>query len=451
MGKRRRPRWKRRAQPTTPVSFSHKRLRRTKTVRFADPLEQVLILPLYECILDEHAGLDDDIEGDTSQPRTASSVTRPTSEFTLLSSVHGRARRELREISRLDLQSAVKYGVKTPGAPCRKTGEPRWVYTYGNLVYVTDKTSKKEITSYHQPIVIQEAPITPEMTAQHDEDMKILLEDPHLCVSHIFIVIDQSGSMRTSDVHGFRNRSQAAYGMLILDYISDQLLQREGGGDKVLEAVTVVEMRSDSPILCHREPLDWILFNKLLRRQQGSDPCYHGDYNNALLSCKSLIFQELREMDPEDAPIYAMIFLSDGRPSDCSPKHSTGRQIILMDIANELKSNFELHTIGIGKSSADFSSLKAMTTWVRDCGCKATFHYSQLSSAQLGGAFSSISSSMTATRTEALSGNGATSVPRQKKDVKLRSKTISLNERIYRMETRWNYHGGPIWRSRKDN
>jgi Alpha-kinase family len=379
--------------------------------------------------------MQDDIEGETNQQRTASSVTRPTSEFTILSSVHGRARRQLRKISRLDLQSAVKYGVKTPGAPCRNTGAPRWVYTYGIIVYVTDETSKKEITSYHQPIVIQEAPITPEMTARHDEDVKIFLEDPHLCVSHLFIVIDQSGSMRTSDVHGFLNRSHAAYGVLLLEYFADQLLQREGG-DKVLEAVTVLEMHDDSHVIFHREPLDWILFNKLLHRQRQAVPYSHGDYNMALSRCKTLMRQELQGLEPEDAPIFSVIFLSDGRPSDIDSDDPSLRQELLEIMTSEFKSNFQLHAVGLGKASADFSALKEMITWVRDCGCIATFSFSQLSASQLGGAFSSISSSMTATRTEALSGNRKTTVPRQKKDVKLRSKSTPQDERIYRMETR---------------
>ena len=432
-----------RPYPTALPAFDRRSRVIGKKVRFASALEQVFVLSIDDS--DDEAEMDDvNKENYDRQPQVATSTTRPTSEFTVLSSLHGQARRQLREITRFDLQSAVKYGVKTLGAPCPKSGACRWKYTYGNVVYITDETSRKEITSYREPISIHQAPVTAEMVARHEQDARMLLEDPHLCVTHHIIVIDQSGSMRTSDVHGFRNRSQAAYGVLALEYLADQLHQR-GVDDKILEAVTVLEMQSHCHVMIHREPLDWMLFNKILDRQRHANPCDHGDYNQALLTSHEFIFHELQGIDPEDSPVFSMIFLSDGRPSDSHPDDTAYRQDILTEMANQLKPHFELHTIGLGKSSADFSSLKDMAMTVESCGCKATFSYSQLSGAQLGEAFSSISTSMTATRTEALSGKRgeAAGVPRPKKDVQLRCKSTPQDERIFRVETRgvsrWRY------------
>jgi Alpha-kinase family len=432
--------------PTSPLpdaQIARKRSKHeTKTVRFSSSLEQIFILPVHS--VDDPLGDDEETkEGETQWAEVSSASTiRPTAEFTILSSVHGRARRQLREIARFDLQSAIKYGIKTPAMTDRATGAPRWKYTYGNLVYITDETSKKEITSYRQPIDIQKAPLTAEMWTKHFEDKKMLQDEPQLCVSHLIVVIDQSGSMRESDVHGFRNRSQAAYGVLALEYLSEQLQQRIDDA-KILEAVTVFEMQSESRPVFHREPLDWILFNKILERQQQAKPRDHGDYTQALVACKDLIFRELEDIDPDDSPIYAVIFLSDGRPSDTEHLHSVMRESLLTFISDQLKSNFEFHAIGLGKSTQDFACLRDMTSVVQARGCKATFSYSQLSGAQLGMAFSSISTSMTATRTEALSGNNAGSGPRQKKDIQLRSKSTPQDERIFRVETRnvsrWRY------------
>ena len=83
----------------------------------------------------------------------------------------------------------------------------------------------------------------------------MFLSDPHICVTHIIIVIDQSGFMRNSDVDGFHNRSQAAYGVLAIEYLADQLHQ-QGQDEKTWEAVNVLEMQSDTRILFRREPFD---------------------------------------------------------------------------------------------------------------------------------------------------------------------------------------------------
>jgi hypothetical protein len=60
-----------------------------------------------------------------------------TSAITLLSSVHGRDRRALRQIGVRDLQAAVKYGTKSYGYPDRQTGEIRYKFTHANIVYIT--------------------------------------------------------------------------------------------------------------------------------------------------------------------------------------------------------------------------------------------------------------------------------------------------------------------------
>jgi len=178
-----------------------------------------------------------------------------TSELTILSTLHGRARRELRNLAKIDLQSAIKYGVRTRSNKDPITGLHRWKYEYGNVVYITDYTSTKEVTCYKQPIAITSATITEEMRVRNEEDARSLKEDPLLCTTHSVIVIDQSGSMRTCDVVGFRTRSDAAFGVLALEYISEQLHNRNEEDEGSVDAVTIITMNDYASRLVDREPL----------------------------------------------------------------------------------------------------------------------------------------------------------------------------------------------------
>jgi|AntAceMinimDraft_1070359.scaffolds.fasta_scaffold19652_2 hypothetical protein len=70
-------------------------------------------------------------------------VVDDTSLITVLSSLHGRQRREERDISKHDLQAAVKYGVQEPSAEGEGRIKGRWKFTYNGVVYITDATTKK--------------------------------------------------------------------------------------------------------------------------------------------------------------------------------------------------------------------------------------------------------------------------------------------------------------------
>src|SRR5690348_12337989 len=71
----------------------------------------------------------------------------PTSEGTLLSAVHGRDRRLLRNIEKRDLQAAKKYGVRK-----RLRNKRRWSFTYADIVYITEDDQIAEVTSYVLPL-----------------------------------------------------------------------------------------------------------------------------------------------------------------------------------------------------------------------------------------------------------------------------------------------------------
>lgn len=66
------------------------------------------------------------------------------------------------------------------------------MYTLGNLVYITDDTSMREITSYYLPINMPMAPLTPGDLYDYERSKDHLRRNPNLCTSHTVIVVDHS-------------------------------------------------------------------------------------------------------------------------------------------------------------------------------------------------------------------------------------------------------------------
>ncbi len=119
-----------------------------------------------------------------------SSVSETTSSVTVLSSPHGRQRRHERNISKRDLQAAVKYGRREPGIPNHRTGEATWKYTFCDIVYVTDATSRVEITSWPVPgvgIDVELREVTPAMKREHNDAKANIHANPAYWTSHTVV------------------------------------------------------------------------------------------------------------------------------------------------------------------------------------------------------------------------------------------------------------------------
>ena len=69
-----------------------------------------------------------------------------TSCVEFISSIHGEQRRRERDVTKRDLQAAVKNGTKERTWGFKR--EPRWKYTFADVVYITDESSVNEITSW---------------------------------------------------------------------------------------------------------------------------------------------------------------------------------------------------------------------------------------------------------------------------------------------------------------
>ncbi|EED96458.1 predicted protein [Thalassiosira pseudonana CCMP1335] len=406
--------------------------------------------------IDEHDDEEEDGQNSTSRYSNNSSMlplssehSRATADFTLISTHHGRARRNLRNISKRDLRAAIKYGQKMPAHPDRHTGEPRWKFLYNNIVYITSGDCRTEITSYVETIKLEKVPVSAAQTEHHIEVKRILKEEPHLCTGHTYIIFDQSGSMRENDVNGFKTRSHAAYGTLALDFISEQISQRGPNQDNLFaESVTVVEMRDKGEILQERQPFDWILFNRLISRPDISRPSWHGNYNDSLRLVQGMILLEHHNLlkggvEPSELPNFSLVFLSDGRPSDSDHQCAQQRIDILRSLADTLQSKFSLYALGIGKRDAEFATLASMVETVKNNGGMGQFVHAGLSAVTLSSTFSAISSTMTSHRTTLLTGandtangvataaggGGADSSSKQIKDFTMREtgKVVGMN------------------------
>lgn len=126
---------------------------KTRAVRFSAEEPTIHYFEAYHDDIDaSNMDLDDGSEQPYSQRTSENNTSRLTEELAVLSTTHGRARRELRDITKHDLQTAIKYGTKTRAKTVR--GEKRWKFEFGSVVYITDSTYTKEITSYWKEVHI---------------------------------------------------------------------------------------------------------------------------------------------------------------------------------------------------------------------------------------------------------------------------------------------------------
>lgn len=380
-----------------------------------------------------------------------------TEELTVLSTVHGRARRELRDISKHDLKTVMKYGTKTRGRTVM--GKHRWMFELDNTVYITDYLCREEITCYKKALSIKPANITDAMIRNHEEAVRLLKEDPHISTTHSILIIDQSGSMKTCDVNCFRSRSDAAYGTLALDYIAEQLYSM--GDEFFVDAVTIIEMNDSGSIVVDKEPLDWILFNKVLDRMSNAKPHSHGSYVESIELAEAIIQRELEalhDLDADDLPAFMLVLVSDGKPSDKLPEHETRRKDAIARLSQKLQSKLTVFGMGIGSLGSDFDQLSMLVDTADEYGAKGQFNHAGLNAASLSIAFSSVATSMTTTRNELSSAKDKQQQPKTEKSYVMKQKrsesigkiplwrhTHSVSRYLYQPELSYPWHKVPFF------
>ncbi|GIL85914.1 hypothetical protein Vretimale_8980 [Volvox reticuliferus] len=223
------------------------------------------------------------------------SAELPTSSISILSHTHGRQRREERGIDKRQLQEAVKYGHKERANPGRD-GKTRWRYTHKGIVYITDETSRHEITSWKIADAQDVAPSQGVLGARWGGG-----------TSHVLLIVDHSGSMRKNDVPGYNNRIAAVYDCLARDLVKPQL--RAGVGMGKLQ-VSLIEMSDDAQVVFERAALSSSLLS-FLKGRMNARARSHGNYLLALDAARNILLDDVARRNQ-----VFIIMLSDGAPSD---------------------------------------------------------------------------------------------------------------------------------------
>jgi hypothetical protein len=314
----------------------------------------------------------------------------------LLLTQHARERACQRKIAFNEIASAMKHAEREPA------DNNAWMYRWAGLIVIVDHDETVVLTVYPEPgygIHVEKQGITREMQNQHQRDKK-KLGDKSTWTSHFVAIVDQSGSMRATDIEENVTRSDMVWLNLAVTVVRNGI---ENGERKATDVLSVVEMKDDSEIVVFCEPFDWLLYNRLLDLMRNSVPGTGGRYIAALSTA-----EELFSMNRYKRCTLGLLFLSDGRPSDPKPKHSLPGYDGYVNLATEhvrklasaCGKRLSVWCIAIGGSeSEDFSVLNAMVSTARDYECPAFFKPACLSSAALSTALRSLTTTVTSTMT----------------------------------------------------
>lgn len=304
------------------------------------------------------------------------------SEEELISSIHGQKRRVERSIEKRDLKSAVKYGKKEPQRRCMGNGEVviRYKYTFADVVFITDETSTKEITSWILPLQLNQVRISENDQHQYDSAKLRIQEDPQSITSHFVLVIDCSRSMEKSDVVAHRSRANAVSYDIASELIAKRLHDPSSGVSQ-FHVVTVIEMRDDAQIIFEKEPMNWVFYNKFVTKMSITKPRSHGNYIPSLeLAMKILLENDHEKLAP------FLFFLSDGRPSDLHIQKDIYKYTETIGSHFQDRLNFSI--IGFGSPLNDLSVLQEMAHTLKRSGAVGGFNHST------GKKFGSLSTSL---------------------------------------------------------
>jgi len=373
---------------------------------------------------------------------SALSSSLRTVDVSLISHTHGRERRAERNVQRLELQAAVKHGLKERGNPGRD-GSLRWRYTHNGVVYITDETSRHEITSWR-------------IDGENAAGVEVAEVELAGRGSHAVLIVDHSGSMKKDDVAGYSSRFEALYQCLIRDFAQSQV--KSGAAEDTV--VTLISMSDTATVQIHTQPLDESLVLKL-EKISNRAPRSHVNYIPAL--------DKKLEVMTADAPNRArllLLFCSDGASSDSTTlmcEH--GVKLFAVDrkadplmghrlagsawfCRNALHEHIKreclervrkigdvfgrdkviLRTLAFGPAKENFELLEDMAAALP----RGEFSRLGLNATNLKTAFSSLSSSMTELRTE----GGSRTLTRRDKVVN-KDQKIDLSSDVVRGRDGW--------------
>jgi len=320
-----------------------------------------------------------------------------TAASVLHSATHGRERRLERNIEKIDLQRARRYGMKEAAR------HGRVKYTYGGICFIYDPETKSEVTSYQSSDVSMESSGTkvskPIILSRKDEydDISILTNrEMHKTTfkkkswtSHSVLIVDMSGSMRRDDVNGARCRSDGVWMALARDYVKKPLEMKTRSKTDV---VSVIVMKDEAYVVMKYEPTDWVLYNKLIDMREWNElkPSGPGNYMPSLEKAELLLTRNLNSKCA-----LSLLFFSDGKPSDRGD--FAGK---MGNVVSKFGRRLSIACIGMAEVGEDFSTLNKMVTEAQAFGAVASFGKPSLDADSLSNLITSLASSLTTSLAE---------------------------------------------------
>mmetsp|Transcript_4249 Transcript_4249/g.8134 ORF Transcript_4249/g.8134 Transcript_4249/m.8134 type:complete len:859 (-) Transcript_4249:146-2722(-) len=379
-------------------------------------------------VLDYSANAHHDLDSSSSSLVTMNSSPGSkmrTSAITLFDSNHGRQRRQQRVIARREIQSAMKHGRQYP-----HPSDPNLlIYEYQGKRHIVTKKDSVLVTTMGIRINPRPKFISEEERRNHyrtlnairgnDDSKELCSQNRNDWTSHSILIVDKSGSMRNSDVHGCRTRLGAVWLSIAQDFIEYRL---QAGMAGPLDVVTIILMGEDAKVLIDRYPTNNVLYNLILKYYRDSEtadilyqqgtrvperlirPAGHGCYAPSLNKAEDLFIKY-----DNSSSALQLLLLSDGRPSDSYGLSREKIQSILKSRVEKLASRFgkrfNFAAIGMGNLK-DYDCLKSMVESCQDFGGNSTLQVPGLSCAEIGAAFSSVATSLMACQTELKEHNG---------------------------------------------
>ncbi len=346
--------------------------------------------------------------------------------ISILSTDHGRLRREQRDIRKRDLCKALKYGKRE-----RCWGQ-RWKIEYDGIIFIVNNSLTQEVTAYPSPLAL--APIDTKDHILQNRTRDLFKLKPELVTTHTVLVVDTSGSMTKHDINLHRDRQTAAYSVTAMEFVAEQLFMQTATNSDI---VSVIEFNSEATEVISKEPCSWVLYNKLLSRSDGRTfkarenehfrDTYHGDSN--YIPALEAADKILGSID-HDCCALSMLFLSDGSPTDATAlgltplaaKRLMAKKVTEISVKYQEKLNIQM--VGFGAPCQDFSVLEqlAEAALSTKSGTKANFTYCGKVADEIGSAVSNLVSSTTATKIQLLKHDRGKTRTKRKMELESRTK-----------------------------
>ena len=289
-------------------------------------------------------------------------------------------------------------------------GIPRLKFELDGLTYITDLHGR-QITCWAEGLTFHEIHITSARSRYLWEHRKFLRDHASNISNHTLFIIDQSGSMKLSDVPCARNRSCAVFSAILLDFLLESMVKSQANNHDVM---SIMDMRDSTRVVLDREPLDEMTYNKIIQLMYKAKPGGQGNFIPAFEAASkqlSEMFSHHRQCNVH------VIFLTDGRPSDqkknvswqANRSNLSQPDWVLEEVKTRLrmiaqnlkeKGSFTFLTFGAessGKRSFDF--LVQLSECTKMAGCQSKAIDTEKSTARLGSTLTSISSETTARST----------------------------------------------------